>query len=120
MLKKHVISLRCAWEGLSYALTTQPNFIIHLTLSVCVVAAGLFFGITTLEWLVVILTITSGLALELINTSIESAVDLITQEWHISAKIAKDVSASAMLVYAIGATLIATVLFAPKFYYLIY
>lgn len=114
MLRRHTISFFHAFSGLFYALSTQPNFLIHLTLSTVVIIAGYYYQISPLEWLVLTVTIVFGLVVELVNTAIESAVDLITDQYHPSAKIAKDVSAAAMLVYAMGALIIAAIIFIPK------
>lgn len=113
-LTRHTISFSHALSGLIYALSTQPNFLVHLLLSLVAVAAGIFFRLSLSEWLVIILTIFIGLVVELINTSIESAIDLLTDKYHIHAKRAKDTSAAAMLVYACGSVFIAAFIFFPK------
>ncbi|MBI2008544.1 diacylglycerol kinase family protein [Candidatus Amesbacteria bacterium] len=41
-------------------------------------------------------------------------VDLLTDQYHLNAKIAKDVAAAAMLVYALGAVVLAAIIFIPK------
>ncbi|TSC88346.1 MAG: diacylglycerol kinase [Microgenomates group bacterium Gr01-1014_16] len=114
MLRRHTVSFYHALAGLFYALTTQPNFAIHLLLSAVAIVAGYSYQISTPEWLILAVTISFGLVIELINTAIESTVDLITDQFHSKAKIAKDVSAAAMLVYAIGAVIIALIIFIPK------
>ena len=55
-----------------------------------------------------------GLAIETINTAIEETTDAIDIKIREDIKIAKDVSAAAMLIYAIGATIIALMIFVPK------
>jgi diacylglycerol kinase len=114
MFKRHTISFKHALDGLKWAVSTQPNFVIHLVIASMAILAGLGLHISTLEWLVIFLCITLGLVIELINTSIEAATDLITQEYRQFAKIAKDTSAAAMLVFAVGATVLASVIFLPK------
>ncbi len=113
-MKTHTVSFKHAWAGLSHAVRTQPNFIIHASLSLLVVIAGLLTHITVLYWLILALTITIGLVIELLNTAIESAVDLATSDFHPLAKIAKDTAAAAMLVYAVGAVVIALIIFIPQ------
>lgn len=112
--KSHAISFHHAWDGLTHAFSTQPNFGIHLFLSSLAVIGGLYFRISTTEWLIIFLTIATGLVIELVNTAIESTVDLITSKRHPIAKIAKDTSAAAMLIYAVGAVVVASVIFLPK------
>ncbi len=112
-MKVHTVSFQHAWAGLLHALRTQPNFVIHASLSLLVVIAGILTHITALYWLILALTITIGLVIELINTAIESTVDLATSDFHPLAKIAKDTAAAAMLIYAIGAIVIAAIIFVP-------
>ncbi len=113
LLKKHTISFKNAFAGLWWALSTQPNFRVHLVLSALAILAGFYFGITQTEWAIIIFTIVLGLSAELINTAIESMTDLITKEWREEAKIAKDVAAGMMLTVAAGAFCVALVIFLP-------
>ena len=115
ILKKHHISFKNAFSGIFWAIRTQPNFRVHFILSVFVLCLALYFHITRLETLIIAFTIVLGLVAEMINTSLEAMTDLITKEWRQEAKIAKDVSAGMMLTVAIGATIIAFIIFWPYF-----
>lgn len=114
MVKRHVISVKNALSGVHHGIWTQPNFIIHILCSVAAVLMGFYFRVSRLEWVAITMTISLGLAIEYLNTSIESTVDLITREIHPVAKIAKDTSAAAMLVYAAGSIIVAVLIFAPR------
>lgn len=114
MDRRHTISFIHAGAGIWHAVRSQPNFVIHALISGLVVGAGWWVGLDSWEWAVIILTITGGLVMELVNTAIEAAVDLTTSKVHPLAKIAKDCASGAMLVYAIGATLIGSLIFLPK------
>ena len=114
MSRPHSISFRHAWDGLAHATSTQPNFTIHLFLSTLAIFAGFILKISGLEWIIISLTIAIGLVIELVNTAIESTVDLITRRYHRLAKIAKDTAAAAMLVYALGAIVVAAIIFIPR------
>lgn len=113
ILRQHHISFRNAFAGLFWALRTQPNFRVHLVLATAAVWLGAYFNITRLEMVVVIFTIVLGLTAEMINTALEAMTDLITQEWREEAKIAKDVAAGMMLTVALGAIIVAFVIFTP-------
>jgi diacylglycerol kinase (ATP) len=109
-----LISFKYAWAGIVYAFRTQRNFRIHV--AVCALAIGLsvFLRLETVE--ISIIAITSGLVLtlELVNTAIESIVDLtVKQSYHELAKIAKDCAAGAVLVSALVALLVAATLLLP-------
>lgn len=114
-LKRHHISFQNAYSGMIWAFRTQPNFRIHFFLAVLAIVLGLYVRITRTEMLVIIFTVILGLAGEMINTSIEAVTDLVTTEWRKEAKIAKDVSAGMMLLIAIGAVVVALMIFGPRF-----
>lgn len=118
-IKKHHIGLHHALAGLRHALSTQPNFLIHLTVSTLVIVAGVFFQIPFLEWIIIFFIIALGLVIELLNTAIEATVDVATQKFHPIAKIAKDTAAAAMLVYAVGASVVGLLIFVPKIWFYI-
>ncbi len=111
IIRRHTISFKNAFSGLAWALRTQPNFRVHITLSILALLLAAYFRITRVEWTIIIFTILLGLTAELINTALESMTDLITKEWREEAKIAKDVSAGMMLTIAIGAVVVALVVF---------
>lgn len=114
MVKRHVVSFANAFVGIKYAVTTQPNFVIHFILSLCAVILGVVTNLSLTEWSILCIVIGVGLAIEMINTAIEAVVDLATNLWHKDAKVAKDTAAAAMLIYAIFSILFAMFLFLPK------
>ena len=76
---------------------------------------GFWLKLPLNEFAVLVLTVSSVLVLELINTSIEAVVDLsIGRRFHPLARIAKDCSAGAVLIASIGSLLIACYLLLPK------
>lgn len=108
------VSFKYAWCGISYAFQTQRNFRIHLCVCALAIALGIVLHLTPVE--IAVIAITSGLvlALELLNTAIESLVDLtVKQTYHELAKIAKDCAAGAVLVSAFVALVVAAMLLLP-------
>lgn len=114
MLKKQLYSFQNALNGLVWAIKTQRNFRIHLILSALSIIAGIFFRITELEFIIIFALIGIGLAIEALNTAIEEAIDAIHKDWNEAIKIAKDASASAMLIFSICAFIIACLIFIPR------
>lgn len=112
-LRQHHISFKNAFAGLFWAVKTQPNFRVHLVLSLVAISLGAYFQITAVEKVIILFTILLGLSGEMINTALESMTDLITKEWRQEAKIAKDVAAGMMLLIAMGAVVIAAIIFLP-------
>jgi diacylglycerol kinase (ATP) len=69
----HSVSFQHAFEGLFWALRTQPNFKIHFFLSFTALIAGVLFGISRVEMLIIIFTILLGLMGEMVNTTIDGS-----------------------------------------------
>ena len=111
------ISFQYAWQGVSYAFQTQRNFRIHVFVGTLAIALSIFFHLSPVEIAVMGLTIGAVLALELINTALESVVDLtVKQTYHELAKIAKDCAAAAVLISAVVSVLVAGLLLAPPIF----
>ncbi|HLL60116.1 MAG TPA: diacylglycerol kinase family protein [Candidatus Nitrosocosmicus sp.] len=116
----HTISFKNAFSGLTWTLQTQPNYKIHFFFSFLSLILGYFFKISYAEWLTILVLITMGLVIETINTTIEVAADAIDTRWRKDIKIVKDVAAASMLIFSIGATIIAGIIFIPKFIEFVY
>lgn len=104
-------SFNFAFQGIIYALKTQRNMQIHFVATIVVLLMSLFFHLTRLELVLLIATIAMVLVTEMINTAIEAAIDLMTDQYNIFAKIAKNVAAGAVLIAAINAVVVAYLLF---------
>lgn len=110
-LAKLIAGFSYALQGFAYAVRTQCNIRVHLGIAAAALAAALIVKLPTGNVVVVILLIMIVLAAELFNTAIETLVDLVSPKYHPLAKIAKDVSAAAVLVCAVGAVVIGVILF---------
>jgi diacylglycerol kinase (ATP) len=107
-------SFRYAAQGLAYGFASQRNFRIHVITGVVVFGMGLWLRLSPDRLAVLVLTVAAVLVLELINTAIESVVDLaIGRRFHPLARIAKDCAAAAVLVAAAASLLIAALLLLP-------
>lgn len=107
------LAFRYAFAGLR-VLLGQRNTHIHLFIGLVVVLCGLLWHLTTNEWLALTLIMTIVLALEAVNTALEAVVDLASPQLHPLAKQAKDVGAAAVLVAALGAVIVALIIFGPR------
>ncbi len=107
-----------AWKnainGIIYATTTQGNVKKQLVIAVLVVIASLFFELSKAEFLIFMFTIILIIFAEMVNTAIETVVDLYTDLYHPKAKIAKDVAAGGVVITAINAVIVAYFLFFDK------
>jgi undecaprenol kinase/diacylglycerol kinase (ATP) len=101
MRRKLKKSFSFAIQGILYTLKTQQNMRIHFLVGAIAVIAGFIFKISAPEWLALVIVISFVLILEIINTAIETLVDLYTEEYHHLAKVAKDTAAGAVLIAAV-------------------
>src|ERR1044072_9003314 len=104
-------SVGYALKGIYAAIKEQRNLKIQLSIALAVVAAGIYFDISTTEWCIVLLTIALVVRLEMINSAIEDLVNLITQEHHPLAGKIKDIAAGAVLIAALLSTIIGILIF---------
>ena len=108
-------SFKYAFSGISYVLKTSRNFKIQLIFAVISLIIGFLLQISQTNYLILIATIMSVLILEILNTSIESIVDLLVKkEFSSLAKISKDTSAGAVFLASINSVIIAVYIFVPK------
>ncbi len=107
-------SFEHAYRGLIYAVRTQRNMRIHVIIATLVLVASLLVGVRKLELTILVLVILLVLITEMFNTALEFAVDLVTKEYHPLAKLAKDVSAGAVLVASVGAVLVGYLILADN------
>lgn len=108
------LSFKYAWSGIAYAFFTQRNFRIHLVVGTLAIALSLYLSLSRTEIAIIGLTIGAVLTMELLNTALESVVDLtVKQTYHELAKTAKDCAAGAVLISALAAVLVAGSLLLP-------
>ncbi len=113
-VRKLVDSFNFAIEGILYSVRTQRNMRIHMIAALLVLTACFVYDLNKIELLIITITITMVIVTELINTAIESAIDVTTNYYHPLAKVAKNTAAGAVLVTAINAVLVGYILFWDK------
>ena len=117
--KNFGVALVNSIKGIWYTIKSELNIKIQLVFTILVIIAGVLFRINQVEWLILILTIFIVLFAEMINTAVETTVDMITEEYNEKAKIAKDVASGAVLLLAIMSVIIGIIIFLPKIIILI-
>ena len=108
---KLLSSFKYAFNGIVIAFKEQLNIKIHVASLLFVICAGLYFGITLIEWILLAITIALVIGFELINSAIENLVDLISPQQHPLAGKIKDIAAGAVLVIAIASLVIGALIF---------
>ncbi|MEK7435202.1 MAG: diacylglycerol kinase family protein [Cyanobacteriota bacterium] len=114
MRAKNVLdSFKYAYQGIVYTLRTQRNMRIHVSAATLVILTGIFLKVTKVEMAILILSCNVVITAEMINTSIESTIDLYSRQRHPLAKIGKDVAAAAVLVSSISSAVVGTLILGP-------
>lgn len=113
-MKKLIRSFKYAIEGIYIGIKQERNMKIHIFIMILVIILGIMLRISKIQWIICIILFGNVISLELINTAIENAVDLITKENNPKAKIAKDTAAGAVLIMAISSAIIGLAIFIPK------
>lgn len=114
--KKLRNSFKYAFEGIKEAWKTEQNLKIHFVIMTLVIIAGFMFEISVIEWIVCLLLFAIVISLELINTAIETTVDIAMPDINEKAKYAKDIAAGAVLFSAIISVIVGLIIFLPKIF----
>jgi diacylglycerol kinase (ATP) len=104
-------SFNFAFEGVIHVLRTQRNMRIHFLIAVAVLIAALLTNVQKLELIALLLSISFVLIAEMINTAIESAIDVATTAFDPMAKLAKDIAAGAVLIATVNAVAVGYLVF---------
>lgn len=103
-----------AGSGLKEALQKEPNLQIHTAMGLAALVLGVLLGLQIYEWALLFFAIFFVFITELINTSLESIVNIVSPKIHPMAKAAKDVAAAAVLLAAFQSIIIGALLFIPR------
>ena len=109
--RKRARSFKFAFNGIKLLITKEHNAWIHCFAAVCVLIAGMVFGLSRMEWIAVTIVIGAVLAAEAVNSSIEALADLVSPEYN---EAIKRTAAGAVLLMAIAAAIVGFVIFIPK------
>ena len=109
-----ISSFKYAIEGIKKAFKAERNLKIHTLAMLLVVILGFILKLAAWEWVVCIILFCLVIGTELVNTSIEEVVNLLSPDIRPHAKYAKDIAAGAVLVFALGSLVIGIIIFLPK------
>ncbi|MBI3912134.1 MAG: diacylglycerol kinase [Armatimonadetes bacterium] len=104
-------SVRHAANGIFSGFHSQRHLRIHFVLGALALVAGVVWGLSRAELLILVFAITLVIVFELLNTAVETIVDMVTTAYHPQAKLAKDIAAGAVLVASINAMIVGLLLF---------
>ena len=114
-------SLRSLFNVIRYSLSGFINFyryersaVLHLITAIVIIITGLFLKITMIEWLFIIFILLVMLAVELLNTAIETICDLVSPGYNKLVKIAKDSASAATFSISIALVIAICIIYVPK------
>jgi diacylglycerol kinase (ATP) len=113
-IKRIFKSFKFSFDGLKYAYTHEQSLALHVIVMAVIIACGFGFHISPMQWVITLVMGALILVAELFNTSIEAVVDMVTEEYHPLAKVAKDTASAACFVADLIAAGMWLVVFAPK------
>lgn len=113
-LRSRLRSFKYAFKGIATLFREQPNARIHLCVMVCVLLAGVFFNISSLEWCAVLICIGGVLMGEAFNSAIEALSDKVSPGFDTLIGKAKDLGAAAVLLFVFAAVSVGLIIFVPK------
>ncbi|MDR2650221.1 MAG: diacylglycerol kinase family protein [Clostridiales bacterium] len=111
-------SFKFAFSGVMETLKNERNFKLHVCAAICALGLAIFLKISVIEFICLLISIALVLSAELINTAIESVVDLFAGEQiNALAKAAKDAAAGAVLITALNAAAVGAAVFLKRLIY---
>jgi diacylglycerol kinase len=114
-LVKSIRSFQYAFKGIWYFFKEENNAKVHLLASVFVISLSSYFGLTSQEWLWIVLAIGLVWMAEAFNTAIEKLVDLVSPDFNARAGEVKDLAAGAVVFAATVALVIGIIIFKNYF-----
>ena len=108
-----ILAFKYAFAGIVSALKEEPKLHFHFLAGLVVLILSFILKISKEDWMIIIFLIGFVIAVELRNTAIEAVVDHLIQTPHPGAKLAKDISAGAVLIAALTSAIIGAMIFLP-------
>jgi diacylglycerol kinase (ATP) len=113
-MKKLLASMGFAFAGIRSLFAHERNAQLHLVSAVVTICVAFYLNVSNLEWIAILVCISTVIAAEAFNTAIEKLCDLVQPNHDPHIKIIKDLSAAAVLIISIAALCIGALIFVPK------
>ena len=113
-IQRFLKSFTYAISGIIAAFKTEQNLLFDLVYAIITIIIGFLLKLSAIEFTIVLLAIGLVISMELVNTSIEYAVDMAMPEVHPLAKLSKDISSGAVFISSLVAFIIGLIIYLPK------
>ena len=107
-------SFKHAFRGIWHATSNEANFRVQVAIAVVAFIAGIYYKISMVEWIILVLACGMLLSAEMVNTTIEEFIDHLIHEHHEGVRVIKDLSAGYVLTVALCALTVFLLVFVPK------
>lgn len=114
-IKDVIHKFKYSFQGFFYCYTHETSFIFETIGIVGVIILGIIFKISFMQWIFSLISLLLIMEIEFLNTAIEATVDLVTEEYHPLAKIAKDCGSAATCMATFMALIVNAIIFIPYF-----
>lgn len=112
-LAARIKSFGYAIEGIALMFKTQHNAWLHLGASLLVVGAAWWCGVSASDWRWLMVAMAMVWVAETMNTAVEFLCDVVSPQYALAVKGAKDIAAGAVLIAAVAAAGIGALTFWP-------
>lgn len=109
-------SVRYAFRGAWWLIRTEASIKIQISLGILVTVMGFYYNISAIEWIIQIMAVGLILGIEGVNTAVEKIADYIQPEYDIKIGFIKDISAGAVMIVSIAASIIGLIIYLPKIF----
>lgn len=100
-----------AFRGLKLGIRSQVSFYVHFFAALLVLGAGFLFHLNSHEWCILAVCVTIVFTAEMLNTAIEMLARAITDQVDPNIGAALDIGSAAVLLAAIGAAVVGSIVF---------
>ena len=109
-------SVGFALRGAFLLVRTEASIKIQVFLALVMTALGFYYEISNTEWILQIFAIGTVMGTEGMNTAIEKICDYVQPEFDPKIGFIKDISAGAVMIVSIAASIIGLIIYLPKFF----
>ena len=113
-IQNRIRGIGYALKGALLLIKTEASIKTQIFITLIVTACGFYFDISSTEWIVQILAVALILGIEGLNTAVEKLSDYVQPEFDAKIGFIKDISAGAVMLVSIAATIIGLIIYLPK------
>jgi diacylglycerol kinase (ATP) len=106
-----------AIQGFRTAVRTERNIKVMIGGGIGAIVAGFLVGLDLLSWAIVLVCCGVVISAELLNTAVETVVDLVSPEFHPLAGRAKDIAAAAVWILSVLVAVVGIIVFANAIFF---